>query len=223
MTNEPTGGGSSRPVPLAKPWPPPKTWIHAVARWMIVPLINTPVTPNHLTTVRLVTAILAAGAFAVGTHVMYVTGGIIFMISAVFDRADGELARLSRRTSPGGHAYDLIADVLACTLTFVGFGIGLRNGPAGLWSIGLGVLAGVAIGLIFWLIEHVKALKEDGGHVYPTKGGFDPDDGLFLIGPIAFFGAKALWPLLVAGAIGAPLFALWTVRLERKVLFGRRK
>lgn len=201
---------------------PPKTWVHAAARWAIRPLVHTSVTPNHLTTMRLVTALLAAGAFAVGTARMNLLGGVIFVFSAFLDRADGELARLSGRASPGGHKYDLICDVLACTLAFVGIGIGLRDGPAGLWSVALGLVAGAATGTIFWVIEVIKALKQDGRHVFPTRGGFDPDDGLILLGPIACFGDPALWPLLIAAVIGAPLFAFWTVYRERRVLFGRK-
>jgi archaetidylinositol phosphate synthase len=205
-----------------RPEPPPKTWAHAVARWMIRPLIHTRVTPNHLTTVRLVTAILAAAAFAVGTQKMFIVGGLIFVFSAIFDRADGELARLSGRTSPGGHTYDLISDVAASTLAFMGIGIGLREGPAGAWSILMGVVAGIAIGVIFWVIEVIKDAKQDGKHVFETKGGFDPDDGLFLLGPIACFGATTLWPLLIAAVIGAPIFALWTVWRDRAALAGRK-
>lgn len=187
-----------------------------------MPLVKTPVTPNHLTTVRLVTAIAAACAFAVGTHQADVIGGIIFIISAFFDRADGELARVSGKTSPWGHVYDLICDVLACTLAFIGIGVGLRAGPIGAWSIALGIASGVSIGLIFWVIEKIKDAKANGEHAFPTRGGFDPDDGLFLLGPIAFMGPSALWPLLVAAAIGAPLFALWTTYRDRRLLFPGR-
>lgn len=192
-----------------------------MARWAIRPLVHTRVTPNQLTTVRLITAILAAAAFAVGTHEWSFYGGWIFIVSAFFDRADGELARLSNRTSPGGHLYDLRCDLLASTLAFMGIGIGLRNGPIGPWSVLLGFVAGVGIAMIFWLIEVIRAARKDGKHVYPTHGGFDPDDGLFLVGPMAWLGAPVLWPLLVAAAIGAPLFACWTAYLGRHVLFKR--
>lgn len=195
--------------------------MHAVARWAIKPLVHTTVTPNQLTTVRLITALMAAAAFAVGTHQWFFYGGCIFIISAFFDRADGELARLSKRTSPGGHKYDLFCDLLAATLAFVGIGFGLRNGPVGLWSIGMGTISGVSIAMIFWVIELIRAAKADGKHVFPTRGGFDPDDGLFLLGPIAWLGVTALWPLLIAASIGAPLFAIWTAYRDRRVLFNR--
>jgi len=43
------------------------TWIHRVVRVSLVkPLINIPVTPNHLTTARLLTGIAAAALVAKG-------------------------------------------------------------------------------------------------------------------------------------------------------------
>ena len=39
--------------------PPPKTYVHYAGRWLILPLVNTPVTPNHLKTLRLLTGIAA--------------------------------------------------------------------------------------------------------------------------------------------------------------------
>jgi len=199
--------------------PPPSTYIHAAARWTIRPLVHTRVTPNHLTTVRLITAILAAAAFALGTRQGFVTGGVIFVLSAFIDNADGELARVSGRTSPGGHAYDSLCDALANVLAFVGIGIGMRHGPAGLGAVGLGVVAGGSIGAIFWMIARIESRRPDGGPAFAAHGGFEPDDGLFLLGPLAWMGAPALGPLLVAAAVGAPSFALWTAYRERAVLF----
>ena len=42
------------------------TWVHKAARWCVRPLVSTRVTPNHITTVRLLTGLAAAVAFAVG-------------------------------------------------------------------------------------------------------------------------------------------------------------
>ncbi len=42
------------------------TWIHRIARVAMRPLVNTPVTPNQVTTLRLAAGIAAAAAFAVG-------------------------------------------------------------------------------------------------------------------------------------------------------------
>jgi len=39
------------------------SWTHRLARWMVRPLAGGPVTPNHLTTLRLLTALAACAAF----------------------------------------------------------------------------------------------------------------------------------------------------------------
>ena len=59
-----------------------------MARICILPLVNTPVTPNHLTTVRLITGIAACAAFAVGTREWDIWGGSLWLFAAFLDRQD---------------------------------------------------------------------------------------------------------------------------------------
>ena len=69
----------------------------------------------------------------------------------------------------------------------------------------MGVIAGIAVGAIYLLIDAIE-LSNRGDTVYSTFRGFDPDDALFIIGPVAWLGA--LKGLLIAAVIGAPLFLL---------------
>jgi phosphatidylglycerophosphate synthase len=174
------------------------------------PFVRTRVTPNHVTTLRLATGIAAALAFAIGTHDSVVLAGWLFVVSAFLDRADGELARLSGRTSPGGHRYDLGSDVAANVLNFGAIGIGLSHGALGSTALGLGAIAAVAIGAIFWLVQQMESIGESFG----ATAGFDPDDALFIVGPAAWFGA--LKPLLYAAAVCAPLFLVFAASLYFK-------
>jgi phosphatidylglycerophosphate synthase len=66
------------------------------------------VTPNHITSLRLLTAVSAALAFAAGGATWPAVGGVIFLLSMLLDRADGELARQTGRSSPAGHRYDVL-------------------------------------------------------------------------------------------------------------------
>lgn len=203
--------------------PPPRTWAHVVARWMILPLVNTPVTPNHITTIRLITGVAAAVLFAQGNVASTFWGGFLFAFSALVDRADGELARVSGRTSPGGHAYDFKCDAVSSSLAFLGIGIGLRFESIGWWSGVLGLIGSVSVAAIYWLVTRIEAAKKDRKPVFSGAGRFDPDDALFLLGPIAWMGPKALWPLIVSAAIGAPLFLVWAVLRDRKALFSKER
>ena len=65
------------------------------------------VSPNQITTLRLLTALGAAGAVATGRAPATAIGAGVFLLSMLLDRADGELARQTGRSTPAGHAYDL--------------------------------------------------------------------------------------------------------------------
>jgi phosphatidylglycerophosphate synthase len=182
------------------------TWIHHIARAAVLPLTKTSVSPNQLTTVRLAAGVAAAAAFAAGASPWPEIGGGIFILAMLLDRADGELARLTGKTSPGGHTYDLIADATSNALAFVGLGIGLSAGVLGGWAVPLGIVAGLAIAAVLWLVMRVEAAAGARAAELKGKGGFDPDDAMLVV-PIAVWLGGAL-PLLVAAAIGAPAFAL---------------
>ena len=87
----------------------------------------------------------------------------------------------------------------------------------GTWAIGMGVIAGSCVALISFL---VAAMDSDGSDTLAGAGGFDPDDTLFLIGPMAWLGW--LQPFLVIAAIGAPVFLVYVLVLWRRHITKRR-
>lgn len=184
----------------------PPTWSHRLARRAIQPLLGTQVTPNHLTTLRLLSGLAAVAAFSAGTPFWSHWGGVLFVLSAFLDRADGELARSSGRSSRRGHHYDLLSDALVTALVFVGIGIGARSGELGGLAPPMGLVAGVAVASVFWFLARFDDEEQAPFH---GQSGFDPDDLLYLIGPLAWLGW--LTPFLVAASIGAPLFAVWSL------------
>ena len=180
------------------------TWIHRMVRPTVgKPLAGTPVTPNQLTTARLLAGLTAAGIMAIGPAWQGIAAGV-FVLSVVLDRADGDLARLTGKTSPGGHRYDMIADAVCNALILIGLGIGLREGRE--WSIPMGALAGLSVAVILWM---VMRMEEVGGHraaELPSLGGFDADDAVLLIPVFVWLGIAD--GLLTAAAVIAPLVAL---------------
>jgi len=182
------------------------TWIHSLTRGCVKPLINTPVIPNHITTLRLVAGLAAAGALAVGGSPWINLGAGLFVLSFLLDRADGELARLSGKTSPEGHKYDVIADSICNALIFVGLGLSLRDSAFGLWAILLGLVAGAAV--ITVLVMVIKLERTHGKRTAELHGyyRFDPDDAMLVIPLAIWLGWSA--PLLFAAAIGTPVFAV---------------
>ena len=181
------------------------------------PLVGTPVTPNQITVLRLLTGIGAAAAFAVGETPWQHIGGGIFVLSVLLDRADGELARLGGKTTPWGHTFDLVADGVCDVLAFVGIGIGLQGSMLGWWAVPMGAAAGCAIAAIFWLVMRIEAAEGERAAELPSAAGFDPDDAILLVPVAVWLGGGV--PLLIAAAISAPMFAVfffWRLLCRRR-------
>jgi phosphatidylglycerophosphate synthase len=138
----------------------------------------------------------------------------LWIVSAFLDRADGELARLGRLTSPGGHLYDYYCDITVNALLFGAIGIGLRHSVLGAWAVPLGLLAGFSL-LMGSIFSHRLELRSPPGtKAYSGKWGFDLEDALYLMAPLAWLGW--LSPILVGAAIGATAIMLLTAwRLQR--------
>lgn len=195
------------------------TWLHRLVRYAVRPLTRTAVTPNHLTAVRLLTGLGAVACFAAGARGPEIWGALLFLVSMLFDRADGELARLSGRSSRAGHVFDLVSDALVNSLAFVGIGAGLHGGSFGAWALPMGLVAGVAVAAILWLMLRVEAVAGEMEAPFPAAAGFDADDAVIVV-PLAML---AGWsePLLAAAALGAPVFALYAAWRHRHALFRR--
>ncbi len=191
------------------------TWLHRVGQLAVAPLVNTAVTPNQLTTARLCMGLAGAIACGLGSPVWLHVGGVLFLISILLDRADGELARLTDRVTEIGHKYDLVADALCNSLIFVGLGIGLSAPPLGGWAMALGVIAGVSISAVLLLVVSVE--QESGPRAAELRGkaGFDPDDGMLAVPILIWLGLAQ--ELLIAAAVGAPSFALYFFWRSRRM------
>jgi phosphatidylglycerophosphate synthase len=185
------------------------TWIHRSVRVLIRPLAASAVTPNQVTTLRLGVGLAAAAALAHGDEAWRDWGAGLFVLSMFLDRADGELARLSGKTSPWGHIYDLISDSLSNSLAFLGLGIGLRDGAFGSWAPSMGLLAGLAIAAILWLVIRLEELHGARAAELGAAAGFDPDDALLVV-PVMVWAGLSDW-LLAAACLGAPAFAVFMV------------
>ena len=194
------------------------TWIHRAARVAVQPLVASPVTPNQVTTLRLVVGLAAAAAFAHGDPTWRDWGAGLFVLGLFLDRADGELARLSGKTSPWGHGYDLASDTLCNALAFLGLGIGLRAAVFGGWAPFMGLLAGLAVAAVLWLVMRLESLHGEQAGKLRAIAGFDPDDALLVV-PVMVWAGLSDW-LLAAACLGAPVFAVYMAMKFRTDLRG---
>jgi phosphatidylglycerophosphate synthase len=184
----------------------PANWDAKLAFLLVRPLQQSWVTPNHLTTVRLVTGLAAALVIAVGNPKL---GAWLFILSNFLDHTDGELARISGKTSQFGHFYDLASDAAIHILLFVGIGYRLIPSELGGWALWLGLLAGLSVALIFQLRNLMEQRLGKASTHQPNLAGFDAEDVLYLFPLVIWF--NGLLPFLVAAAIGSPIFALWVI------------
>jgi CDP-diacylglycerol--glycerol-3-phosphate 3-phosphatidyltransferase len=76
--------------------------------------------PNFLTTVALFISIFAGYFFAIGK---FITGGILTLLSGIFDTIDGKIARMTNRVTKFGALYDSTLDRYAEVIVFFGIGV----------------------------------------------------------------------------------------------------
>ena len=206
---------NSRPsIPINVP--APRTWDARLARRLVTPLVNTWVTPNHLTTLRLLIGLAGALCLAHGGFAWANAGAFLIVLSNFVDHTDGELARIGGKSSRIGHFYDLACDALVTVMLFVGMGVGsaqvgsLKVSPG--W---LGAVAGVAVALIFFLRMRIESMVGKSGTKQASLAGFETEDVLYLLPLVTV--VNGMTPFLIAAAIGAPLFAAWCVMDHQRV------
>jgi phosphatidylglycerophosphate synthase len=195
-----------------------RPWDARLARWLVTPLSDTWVAPNHLTTLRLAVGLVAAAAFTPGTYLWSNVAALLLVFSNFLDHTDGELARMSGKTSRVGHLYDLASDALITILLFIaiGVGAGARSGlPFDIPPALIGAIAGTAVALIFYLRLRIEDRAGKAATRQASLGGFETEDILYLM-PLAAL-CNGLTPVLMAASVCAPLYAVWVVIEYRRV------
>jgi len=185
-----------------------RPWDARLARLLVAPLKDSWVSPNMLTTVRLAVGLAAAAAFTPGSYGWSNLAALLLVISNFLDHTDGELARLSGKSSRFGHIYDLASDAAVTILLFVAIGAGLAMPwPLEAGPMLMGGLAGAAVSITFYLRMRIEDTLGKQATKQASFAGFETEDVLYLFPLATLFGV--LGPLLATAAIVAPLFAAW--------------
>jgi phosphatidylglycerophosphate synthase len=192
-----------------------KPWDARLALWLVRPFTRTRLTPNHLTTAALVTGLTAAALYASGMPAAADWAGGLYVLSALLDHADGELARAADKATPFGHAYDRLCDLVVRTALFLGMALSVRA-TLGVWAVVCGVLSATALVGIFALRSEMAERRVPRALDQPSAAGFDLGDVLYLVAPLTWLGWLA--PFVVAAAIGAPLYCWHTARQRHDAL-----
>jgi archaetidylinositol phosphate synthase len=196
-----------------------RPWDARVARRLVAPLKNSWVRPNHLTTLRLGVGLAAAAAFTPGSYGWSNLAALLLVLSNFLDHTDGELARMSGRSSRIGHLYDLASDAAVTILVFIAIGVGLAGSPGVNLVFPpavLGLAAGTAVALIFFLRMRIEELHGKTATQQASLGGFETEDVLYLFPLVTL--SNALAPMLLAASICAPVYAVWVAIDYRRAL-----
>jgi phosphatidylglycerophosphate synthase len=195
-----------------------RPWDARLARRLVAPLRHTWVAPNHLTTLRLVAGLAAAAAFLPGSYGWSNVGALLVALSNFLDHTDGELARMTGKSSRFGHLYDLASDALVTILLFVAIGVGIEDGPGRILDVSTvaGAIAGASVALIFFLRMRIEDLAGKSATRQGSLAGFETEDALYLLPLITLL--DGLDALLLAASLIAPLYALWTMVEYRRAV-----
>lgn len=179
-----------------------------LARAIIRPFVKTGLHPNHVTGASLLLGIAAGLAFAFGPAGSEYAGALLFMLAVLVDHMDGELARMTGRTSTFGHYFDYVVGSLNYTILFCSLGVCLYRrdlGEAALW-VGLG--AGLSNLLIVALRLLLERRHGSEAVEHPAASGFEIEDFIYLIGPIIWAGG--LVQFFWVYGLGTLAYLCWT-------------
>lgn len=195
-----------------------QTYAHAFARLFVRPLLGTWVRPNHLTALRLVLGLAACALLIPGSKLYTAWSGVLWILTCVLDRADGELARMGDLRSESGKVLDYYSDMILDAAWFLCAGIGLRHGALGDTAIVLGGVTCLAMLLCTWYAEMFERLSGPGVKAWKGVQHFHPDDALFLLPLLTWLGWVG--PVLMAASVVTPVIA--AVMIARYAAVKRR-
>jgi len=194
-------------------------WIdRRVSRRLSSLLVQTSVTPNALTLLSLVLALVGAALLSLPDPLWSAGGALLFLVSTVLDGCDGEVARLKHKTSARGARLDILCDNVALIAIFLGIVIHVYREFR--QTTVLFLAAAVILGMIgcmiseYLLILRPRVRSEDLRVPAPRLDAvrvrwyerLASRDFAYVLPLLAYFGL--LRPLMWAAAIGVNVFWL---------------
>ena len=188
------------------------TLLHRCVRPLVARVAGTGLRPNQVTALRIATALAAGVAFAAGSERAIRVGSGLFVVSAVLDRADGELARQTGQFSKRGHVLDLAGDCSADAVAMLAIGVGAMPTWLGVWAPMLGLSGAISTVVLFWHLNRPSRRPRRA----TADRLFDPDDAMLGV-PLLACCAGLPTVLLLAGGL-TPLAAGWLLMREAQGL-----
>ena len=187
-----------------------KSWDQRLASVLVTPLASTSLRPNVLTALSLLAGLGAAGLFASGSEAAADWAAALFMLAVFLDHTDGELARMTGKTSRFGYRFDYLVGSVNYMLLFIALGVGLSGGGGwiGGFALALGLAAGLSNPVIVTLRMTMERRFGKRAVAHPRRGGFELEDFVYLIGPITWLGGLEYF--FLAFGFGTVGYLVWT-------------
>ena len=125
-----------------------------VGRILSKALVNTPISPNHVSIVSILIGVASGWLFAQGA---FLFAAIVLQICAIIDCVDGDLARALFKQSALGKWLDLGGDQVVHFAVFAGIGIGVARVNPSVPALALGGSAAIGVLLCFAVV--VRGMK----------------------------------------------------------------
>lgn len=162
------------------------------------------ISPNTITVASLLTAMAAAGLFAVGHWWAYLCGALLLQASLVVDCVDGDVARATGRTSPLGAWLDASTDRVKEALAYGGLAIGAAVNGSDLWLVAIALLA---LQSVRHVSDYTFATMRGAGTGSASASGWS-----HWLRKIAYLPIGERWLIISVGVVlGGPSLALWAL------------
>ncbi len=98
-----------------------------LAYLLVAVLKHTPVTPNQISLMAMVTGIISGCFLALGDRRSMSIGGLLYGLSNVLDCSDGMMARIKKNGTKTGRIVDGAVDYVVSIAVYIGFALGLMK------------------------------------------------------------------------------------------------
>lgn len=179
-------------------------------------LIETPVTPNQITTASLLIGLLGSWWLATGAYPMQVLAAFLLWSCCILDGCDGEVARLKHLCSPGGGLYDVVSDNIVHVAIFVAIPWNIHHNKPEAHFLLAGILLVTGLLACMFSVWHLvlRRPESERGAAGLVVERVASRDFIYLIFLLTLLG-RLDWFLWTAG-IGSHLFnlVLWAIFLR---------
>lgn len=104
-------------------------------------LVPLGVSADQMTLLSALVAVAAAACAAGSTYALHAAGALLFQLHSILDGCDGEIARLTRRSTPRGALLDSLVDDASNLLFFGALAYGVAGRTGSDWPLAAGAVA----------------------------------------------------------------------------------